>query len=294
LTVSSHSSRKNNIVNALTFDVEDYFHVSALSSSIHPRDWGKHDQGRVVSSTLKILESCERSNSKATFFVLGWVADRYPELVKEIDAAGHEIASHGWSHQLVYNQTKHEFREETDRSKKLLEDITGKSVDGYRAASYSITPKSRWALDTLAELGFKYDSSLFPVYHDRYGMPGIPFDPYLLETDNGNILVEFPLSTYGFFGYRLPIAGGGYFRLYPYFLTQYLLGSINRAGRPFVFYLHPWEVDPDQPRVAVSGLSKFRHYNNLDKCCGRLDKLLSRFEFGSMYSVLKNLNLLVD
>ena len=125
-------------------------------------------------------------------------------------------------------------------------------------------------------------------------MPGIPFDPYLLETDNGNILVEFPLSTYGFFGYRLPIAGGGYFRLYPYFLTQYLLGSINRAGRPFVFYLHPWEVDPDQPRVAVSGLSKFRHYNNLDKCCGRLDKLLSRFEFGSMYSVLKNLNLLVD
>lgn len=294
MTVSSHSSRKNNIVNALTFDVEDYFHVSALSSSIHPRDWGKHDQGRVVSSTLKILESCERSNSKATFFVLGWVADRYPELVKEIDAAGHEIASHGWSHQLVYNQTKHEFREETDRSKKLLEDITGKSVDGYRAASYSITPKSRWALDTLAELGFKYDSSLFPVYHDRYGMPGIPFDPYLLETDNGNILVEFPLSTYGFFGYRLPIAGGGYFRLYPYFLTQYLLGSINRAGRPFVFYLHPWEVDPDQPRVAVSGLSKFRHYNNLDKCCGRLDKLLSRFEFGSMYSVLKNLNLLVD
>ena len=294
MTVSSHSSRKNNIVNALTFDVEDYFHVSALSSSIHPRDWGRHDQGRVVSSTLKILESCERSNSKATFFVLGWVADRYPGLVKEIDAAGHEIASHGWSHQLVYNQTKHEFREETDRSKKLLEDITGKSVDGYRAASYSITPKSRWALDTLAELGFKYDSSLFPVYHDRYGMPGIPFDPYLLETDNGNILVEFPLSTYGFFGYRLPIAGGGYFRLYPYFLTQYLLGSINRAGRPFVFYLHPWEVDPDQPRVAVSGLSKFRHYNNLDKCCGRLDKLLSRFEFGSMYSVLKNLNLLVD
>ncbi len=280
------------ITNALTIDVEDYFHVSALSSVIKPADWPDYDQGRVVESTHKLLALFDKHEHKATFFVLGWVAERYPELVRAIHKEGHEVASHGWSHQLIYQQTPDVFRCETEKGKKLLEDILGHEVLGYRAASYSITPKSRWALDILVELGFKYDSSLFPVYHDRYGMPGIPLHPFDLKTDNGGELVEFPLSTYGIFGYRLPVSGGGYFRLFPYWFNRWCLGSINREGKPFVFYLHPWEVDPDQPRVDVSGLSKFRHYNNLDKCHDRMEKLLSNFQFGTMRAVLQDLNLL--
>jgi polysaccharide deacetylase family protein (PEP-CTERM system associated) len=157
---------------------------------------------------------------------------------------------------------------------------------GYRAASYSITPKSRWALDILHELGFQYDSSLFPVYHDRYGMPGIPYEPFRLDVKSGS-LVEFPLTTYGIMGYRLPVAGGGYFRLFPYCISKWCLGQVNRKGAPFVFYLHPWEIDPEQPVVDVKGLSRFRHYNNLDKCYGRLDMLLSHFSFDTMKNVLE-------
>ena len=280
------------LVNALTVDVEDYFHVSALASVISPEDWAQHDQGRVVKSTRRLLDLFDKHNYKATFFVLGWVADRYPELVRDIHRAGHEVASHGWSHQLVYNQTEQVFRQETERSKKCLEDIVGEEVCGYRAASYSITPKSKWALDILFELGFRYDSSLFPVYHDRYGMPGIPLFPHVLETDKGNKLVEFPLSTYGVLGYRLPVSGGGYFRLFPYALNRGCLASINRDKNPFVFYLHPWEIDDQQPRYPVKGLSKFRHYNNLDKCYGRLQNLLGDFQFGTMSSVLQEMSLL--
>ena len=292
MTVSSHSSRKNNIVNALTFDVEDYFHVSALSGVIRPDEWEQYDSGRVVVSTQTLLDLCAEHGHSATFFVLGWVAERYPQLVRDIQSAGHEIASHGWSHQLVYNQSEQVFRSEAERSKKLLEDITGVEVAGYRAASYSITPKSRWALDVLAELGYQYDSSLFPVIHDRYGMPGTPFYPFVLKTEQGNQLIEFPLSTYGILGYRLPVSGGGYFRLFPYLLSRWCLSAINRRGKPFVFYLHPWEVDPDQPPVAVTGFSKFRHYNNLDVCSSRMVRLLKDFEFDTMRNVLERSNLM--
>lgn len=280
------------VINALTVDVEDYFHVSALSSVIDRQDWVDNDRGRVVASTQRLLALFDSKGYKATFFVLGWVAERYPELVREIHLQGHEVASHGWSHQLVYNQSPEVFRTETERSKKFLEDIIGQEVLGYRAASYSITPKSKWALDILVEQGFKYDSSLFPVYHDRYGMPDIPFHPYLLKTDNGGELVEFPLTTYGIFGYRLPVAGGGYFRLFPYWFNRRCLSSVNRSGKPFVFYLHPWEIDADQPRYPVTGLSKFRHYNNLDKCYDRLQNLLQDFEFDSMGAVLCDMDLL--
>lgn len=282
------------INNALTVDVEDYFHVSALSSVIDPDSWSQHDRGRVVSSTERLLELFAEQGYTATFFVLGWVADRYPQLVRDIASAGHEVASHGWSHQLVYNQSEAVFRQETERGKKCLEDILGAPVEGYRAASYSITPRSKWALDILIELGFRYDSSLFPVYHDRYGMPGIPLHPYRLTTEQGGDIVEFPLSTYGILGYRLPVAGGGYFRLFPYALNRWCLKSINQDGKPFVFYLHPWEVDPDQPRYPVKGLSKFRHYNNLDKCYGRLQHLLTDFRFATMREVLQQQGLLED
>jgi len=273
------------IRNALTVDVEDYFHVSAFAGSISRDAWGDYPL-RVVDNTRRLLELFDGRGVRATFFVLGWVAERAPELVREISAKGHEVACHGYSHQLVYRQTCEVFRQETLHSKQLIEDITGCAVRGYRAASYSITPASRWALDVLADAGFVYDSSIFPVRHDRYGMPGTPEHPYRLDTDNGSTLVEFPLSTARVFGYRMPVAGGGYFRLYPYAVSRAGLTQVNRRGQPFIFYLHPWEIDPDQPRIQAGLLSRFRHYNNLDKCEGRLQRLLADFSFTSTWDVL--------
>ncbi|MBD3640935.1 MAG: DUF3473 domain-containing protein [Marinobacter sp.] len=279
------------IRNALTIDVEDYFQVAALAEAVRRDDWDSMEY-RVEANTDRLLGLLDQYNTRATFFTLGWVAERSPELVRRIRTAGHEVASHGYSHQLIYNQTPDVFREETRRSKAILEDILGEPVTGYRAASYSITAQSRWALDILAEEGFTWDSSIFPVHHDRYGMPDAPRWPYRLKTDNGHELAEFPLSTLKLPGYTLPIAGGGYFRLFPYWFSQWGLGSINRQGRPFVFYLHPWEVDPEQPRLEVKWLSRFRHYNNLDVCEARLNKLLQRFDFGPMGEVLQEAGVL--
>lgn len=272
----------------MTVDVEDYFHVSAFSESIDRSDWGKHTL-RVERNTHQLLDLFDGHDIKATFFVLGWVADRVAGLISEIASRGHEVACHGYSHQLVYRQTPDVFREETLRSKGLLEDIIQSPVRGYRAASYSITNKSLWALDILAEAGFEYDSSIFPVRHDRYGIPDAPKYPYQLTTPNGQTLVEFPLSTAKLLGYRLPMAGGGYFRLYPYALTRMGLRQINhRDGKPFIFYLHPWEIDTDQPRIDASWLSRFRHYNNLDKCESRLRRLMSDFSFTTTRDVLES------
>ncbi len=275
------------IENALTIDVEDYFQVAALAEAVNYDDWASMEY-RVEANTDRILGLFNEAGVKATFFTLGWVAERSPKLVERIAAAGHEIASHGYSHQLIYNQTPEVFREETIRSKGILEDILGAPVTGYRAASYSITNESRWALDILAEQGFTWDSSIFPVHHDRYGMPGTPRWPHRLITDKGHELAEFPLSTLKFPGYTLPIAGGGYFRLFPYWFSRMGLGSINRRGKPFVFYLHPWEVDPGQPRLDVKWFSRFRHYNNLDVCEQRLAQLLSDFRFTTMSQVLES------
>lgn len=275
------------IRNALTIDVEDYFQVAALAEAVKYDDWSSMEY-RVEANTDRILGLFERAGVKATFFTLGWVAERSPNLVKRIADAGHEVASHGYSHQLIYNQTPEVFQEETIRSKAILEDILGEPVTGYRAASYSITNQSRWALDILAEQGFTWDSSIFPVHHDRYGMPGTPRWPHRLMTDKGYELAEFPLSTLKLPGYTLPIAGGGYFRLFPYWFSKFGLGSINRQGKPFVFYLHPWEVDPGQPRLDVKWFSRFRHYNNLDVCEQRLAKLLRHFSFTTISEVLRN------
>ena len=280
------------IRNALTVDVEDYFHVSAFAGNISSDDWDSYPL-RVEKNTHRLLDLFDNNQVKATFFVLGWVAVRTTGLIKEIAARGHEVACHGYSHQLVYNQTLDVFREETIRSKALLEDIIQAPVRGYRAASYSITERSRWALDILAEAGFEYDSSIFPVHHDRYGIPDAPEHPYRLETPSGHSLVEFPLSVAKVPGYRLPVAGGGYFRLYPYAVTRAGLRQINRRrSQPFIFYLHPWEIDPDQPRIAAGWLSRFRHYNNLDKCESRLQRLMNDFHFGTAVDVLEDLNLL--
>ncbi len=277
--------------NALTVDVEDYFQVSAFEKNICKSSWDSQPQ-RVVRNTHSLLDLFDCEEIKATFFVLGWVADRHHNLVQEIANRGHEVASHGYSHQLIYNQTPEIFREETIRSKALLEDLVQKPVRGYRAASYSITKKSLWALDILAEAGFEYDSSIFPIRHDRYGIPDAVEIPHLLTTPKGNSIIEFPLSTAKLFNYKLPISGGGYFRLYPYALTRLGLMQVNRHKKPFVFYLHPWEIDPDQPKIKSNWLSTFRHYNNLEKCEARLKRLMSDFEFTTCENVLNNSKLM--
>lgn len=278
------------VKNALTVDVEDYFQVSAFADHIKPHEWDERTL-RVEENTHKLLDLFDEYKIKATFFTLGWVAERKRGLVLEIANRGHEVACHGYSHQLVYNQTQDIFRDETIRAKSIIEDIIQQPVLGYRAASYSITEKSVWALDILAECGFIYDSSIFPVRHDRYGMPDSPKYPYLLKTPAGNSLIEFPLSTAKIFNYRLPVAGGGYFRLYPYWLSKAGLKQINRQQKPFIFYLHPWEVDPEQPRISASWFSRFRHYNNLDKCESRLRNLISDFRFTTTWDVLCELDL---
>ena len=281
-----------NVPNAMTVDVEDYFHVASLAPNIHRDSWTSRES-RVVDNTHKLLALFEEFDVRGTFFVLGWVAERYPQLVKDIAARGHEIACHGFSHRLVYEQSPEEFSDEAIRSKNLLEDITGSAVIGYRAASYSIVRKSLWALDILVELGFVYDSSIFPVHHDRYGIPNSPRIPHRMSTLNGKSIVEWPLATAELFGCRLPVAGGGYFRLFPYWFSRWGLASINRRDlRPFVFYLHPWEIDPAQPRVAASRLSRFRHYTNLEKCEARLRRLLGEFKFGTARDGLVQLGLL--
>jgi polysaccharide deacetylase family protein (PEP-CTERM system associated) len=280
------------VPNALTVDVEDYFHVAALAPSIPRETWASREP-RVVANTQRLLAIFEQFGVRGTFFILGWVAERHPQLVRDIAARGHEIACHGFSHRLVYEQSQEEFYEETRRAKNLLQDITGSAVLGYRAASYSIVRKSLWALDILADLGFAYDSSIFPVRHDRYGIPDAERAPHRLSTPNGKSIVEWPLATASILGMRLPVAGGGYFRLLPYRLSRWGLASINRREmRPFIFYLHPWEIDPAQPRVSATWLSRFRHYTNLEKCEGRLRHLLGEFRFGTAREGLVGLGLL--
>jgi len=280
------------IPNALTIDVEDYYHVAALAPSISRNSWDERES-RVVGSTQKLLSIFGEFDVRATFFVLGWVGERHPRLVQEIAARGHEIACHGFSHRAVYEQSPEEFHDETRRSKHLLEDIIGSEVIGYRAASFSITTRSLWALDILVELGFAYDSSIFPVRHDRYGIPGAERVPHRMSTPKDRSIAEWPLSTALAFGLRLPLAGGGYFRLLPYWFSRWGLASINRRERrPFIFYLHPWEIDPAQPRVPTGWLSRYRHYTNLGKCEERLRRLLGEFRFGTAKDGLKKLGLL--
>jgi polysaccharide deacetylase family protein (PEP-CTERM system associated) len=274
------------ISNALTVDVEDYFQVSAFREQIDYRDWSDHES-RVGANTRRVLDLFDEAGVKGTFFVLGWVADRDPSLTREIAGRGHEIACHGYSHSLIYRQSRAEFTQETLRAKALLEDQAGCAVNGYRAASFSITDASRWALDVLAEAGFSYDSSMFPVRHDLYGSTVEASGPHRIATPNGAQLIEFPMTARSICGIAIPVSGGGYFRLYPYRLSAYLLGRVNRDGEPFVFYLHPWEVDPEQPRIAAPLKSRLRHYTNLHSCAAKLRTLLGDFHFAPMVDVLR-------
>lgn len=271
------------VTNAFSVDVEDYFHVEALSSAIDRGQWDRLEY-RVEDNTHRVLELLAEEGVRATFFVLGWVASRSPELVRDIHRAGHEVACHGLTHQLVYKQSPETFRNETREAKQRLEDATGASVLGYRAATYSITQASLWALEILEELGFRYDSSIFPIRHDLYGIPDAPRFPY--HPGPGQLL-EVPITTVEIGGQRLPCGGGGYFRLLPYVPFRSALRRVNaRDGQPAVFYCHPWEIDPDQPRVpGVSAISRFRHYTNLGRMEGRLRRLLRDFRWGRMDEV---------
>lgn len=279
-------------INALTVDVEDYFHVSALADRIDRRDWGSIP-ARVDTNTRRLLDIFDEAGVRATFFVLGWVGERFPALIREIHARGHEVACHGMSHRLIYAQQPDEFRAETVQAKEMLEELIGAPVLGYRAASFSITKDSLWALDVVAEAGFAYDSSIVPARHDLYGIPGSKPVPHSLRAPGGACIAEFPPATVALLGYRVPVGGGGYFRLYPYALTRYFLRRVNGEGRsPFMFYLHPWEVDPEQPRVDAGLRSRFRHYLNLEKTETRLNRLIRDFRFDTVRTVLRSLDLL--
>ena len=275
------------LLHAMTIDVEDYYMVSAFNASLAREDWHKQ-ASRVEDNTRRLLDIYAARDINITWFVLGMVAEKHPDLIRELHRAGHEIASHGYSHKLIYEQSQQEFHEETRRSKSILEDITGEPVRGYRAASYSITQKSLWALDSLVELGFDYDSSIFPVHHDRYGIPDAPRAIHRAAAPNGGSIIEYPLSTATFSSLRIPIAGGGYFRIYPYWLTRMLWQrAIRETRQPQVFYLHPWELDPEQPRMPdLSLLSRFRHYINLHRCEGRLERHMDSFRFGTMAEII--------
>lgn len=277
------------MINALTIDVEDYFQVTAFEGQVRRVDWEGYPS-RVVDNTLRILDLLDEFRIRATFFVLGWVAERAPALVKEIGHRGHEIASHGYGHELVYKIGPNLFRADVRRSKAILEDLIGKEILGYRAPSYSITDKSMWALDVLIENGFKFDSSIFPVIHDTYGVPDAPRFPHMITRASGEIH-EFPLTTLpiriGWELYRLPIAGGGYLRLFPAELLRRGIKKINvKEKQPAVLYFHPWEIDPDQPRIKAGMKSRFRHYLNLHKTEEKLRYLFSSLNFGSMTEVI--------
>lgn len=265
----------------MSIDVEDYFHVSVFDGLVPRSQWDSMES-RVKANTMRLLEIFDEFRVRSTFFILGWVARRHPDLVSMIARAGHEIASHGYAHRLIYDQTPAAFREDVRRAKGILEEAGGRAVAGYRAPSYSITPRSLWAIDILAEEGYTYDSSIFPIRHDRYGIPVSARRPYRIVR-GARSLIEVPGSTTRFGPLNLPVAGGGYFRLLPYWWTRWGISRVNRLeGRPVVFYLHPWEIDPGQPRLPAGRLSRIRHYRNLEQTERRLRQLLTDFRFDAV------------
>ena len=274
-------------INAMTVDVEDYFHVSGFADQVSRSDWDRMPS-RVVANTQRLLALMDKHQTRGTFFVLGWVAEKFPQLVRDIHQAGHEVGCHSYWHQLVYDLSPDEFRQDIVKARDVLQDLTGEAITHYRAPSFSITGRSLWALEVLADEGFTCDSSIYPVYHDRYGIPEADPTPHRVLTSSG-ALDEFPGGVANFGKLRLAVSGGGYFRLYPRRFSEFCLGRINtQSASPFMFYIHPWEVDPDQPRLSGSLMSKFRHYQNLRTTEHKLNWLLPRFRFDSMSASIKS------
>jgi polysaccharide deacetylase family protein (PEP-CTERM system associated) len=270
------------VTNVLTVDVEDYFHVSAMEP-LAPRDRWSSFESRVVNSTQRVLDLMAEAHVTGTFFILGWVADQYPSLVRRIVAGGHEIASHSYWHRLVYRMTPQQFRDDLRRAKTAIEAAAGVAVYGFRAPSFSITEDSLWAFDVLVDEGYRYDASVFPIRHDRYGIPSAPREAHRVTRAGGSLL-EIPATAGRIGSMALPI-GGGYFRLMPYALTRWAIGHLNRAGQPAMFYTHPWEFDPDQPRLPASPVVRLRHYNHLAQTAPRFQRMLAQFQFGPISSV---------
>ena len=267
---------KLELVNSLTVDVEDYFQVSAFDHHVDRHHWDAMEC-RVERNVERLLAMFERRGARATFFTLGWMAHRYPAMVRTIVQAGHEVASHGSAHRRASEQSRAEFREDIDGARKKLEDVSGTAVRGYRAPSFSIGHGNLWAFDCLAEAGYAYSSSIYPVRHDHYGMPDAPRFAHRLH----NGLLELPITTTRVLSRNLPAGGGGFFRLLPYRASKWAIERVNRVDRqPAIFYFHPWEIDPQQPRIrGVSAKTRFRHYLNLDRTEARLDRLLSDFRW---------------
>jgi polysaccharide deacetylase family protein (PEP-CTERM system associated) len=281
--VTRHASP---IVNVLTIDVEEYFHPNAMDEAVAPEQWDALPH-RVEANTHHVLDLLSQYGVHATFFVLGWVAQRWPQLVRQIAQRGHEVACHGYAHRLVYKLGPAGFRADVARGKGVLEDCLGTPVAGFRAASYSIVASTEWALDILIEEGFQYDSSIFPIRHDIYGIPGFSRFAVLIQREAGEIL-EIPPSTVRLFGRNWPVAGGGYFRLLPYPITSRCIRRINVSdGQPALVYIHPWELDLHQPRLRAKAISSFRQYLNLRKTEPRLRRLLQEFRFGPIAEAIR-------
>lgn len=270
------------LTNALTIDVEDYFQVSAMAPYVPRNSWDQREC-RVERNVERILALLERHNAQGTFFTLGWIAERYPALVRRIVDGGHELASHGYGHERASDLDRDAFLADIDRAKKLLEDIAGHEVQGYRAPSFSIGTGNLWAFESLTEAGYRYSSSVYPIRHDHYGMPDSPRFAYRINER----LLEIPVTTLRMFGRNLPSSGGGYFRLLPYRVSRWMLEQVNRQdGEAAVFYFHPWEIDAEQPRIPGIDLkTRFRHYLNLNRMTDRLEALLGDFRWGRMDSV---------
>lgn len=271
-----------------TVDVEEYFQVKALEAVVSPDDWMSHPT-RVGKSVDLLLEALERHGARGTFFVLGWIAEHRPEVVRAIAAAGHEIASHGFHHQRVTSLTPMAFREDVRSSKRALEDLIGTEVVGYRAPSFSIVPGWEWAFDILIDEKYRYDSSIFPIRRRGYGYPSAPRAPYVIQRPRGR-LAEFPLATTRFLRLAVPAAGGGYLRQFPLGVIRRAFKEAETRGEQGTFYIHPWEIDPGQPRLPVSPLNQVRHYRGLDTALSRIEALLSEFSFASIGSHLPPLS----
>ncbi len=255
--------------NALTFDIEEYFHAEVFARTLSPEEWPSL-ASRVVDTTERLLDILDYADVRATFFILGWIADRYPTLVQDIAGRGHEIACHGYGHQMIQRQSRLEFAKDLQQAKTAIEDAAGTAVIGYRAPTFSVVRETLWSLEVLWEAGFQYDSSIFPIVHDRYGIPDAPRFPHRVPITNGHGIAEFPLSTITFLGRRLPVAGGGYFRLLPYSVTRRAIQHLNkREEQPAIVYLHPWELDVHQPKVRVGWLSQLRHSINTHSTEGK-------------------------
>ena len=271
----------------MTVDVEEYFHVSAFENVISPKDWDQYPAG-VERNTHRLLELFEQYEAKCTFFILGWVAEKYPSLIQSVASQGHEIASHGYAHQRVIDLTREQFFHDVEKSKKILEDHSGKAVLGYRAPSFSINDSNKWAFDVLVELGFKYSSSTYPIKHDLYGVPDWP--RFCYQRPEG--ILEIPIPTLRKNSKNTGIGGGGYFRLYPYTLSDRRIQSYLREEKqPYNFYFHPWEIDPTQPKIkGASFKSKLRHYINLSKMEKKLIKLLENYQWSTMQNTYLDKN----